>query len=58
MKGFGKSVDKNTAPNLTADVNRINKDRAMDYQEKTYENQIAKESKLIHKNEKESRNLH
>ena len=41
MKGFGKSVDKNTAPNLTADVNRINKDRAMDYQEKTYENQIA-----------------
>ena len=58
MRGFGKSVDKNTAKNISADETRINKDIQMDREEKRLDKEITKTGKIIHNNNKDSRNIH
>lgn len=50
--GFGKSVDKNTKKNISADELRIQKDRIRTIEEKTLDAKITKLGNIIHKNDK------
>ena len=52
LVGFGRSVDRSTLKNVSADENRIERDRQRETQEKTLDAKVTKLSNEIHANGK------